>query len=95
MRSNLCFNEYVKLAERARANGGHPQTAYRWFREDRMPAPARRLESGTIRLDAVPAAESCRVVVYARVSSHGQLRDLGRQVARLAEWATGMRSVRW
>ncbi|MDY6999275.1 MAG: IS607 family transposase, partial [Actinomycetota bacterium] len=38
----------MKLAEWARANGVHPQTAYRWFREDRMPVPARRLESGTI-----------------------------------------------
>ena len=54
-----------------------------------MPVPARRLESGTIWVDAVPAAESGRVVVYARVSSHDQRRDLDRQVARLTEWATG------
>jgi hypothetical protein len=26
--------------------GVHPQTAYRWFREDRMPVPARRLPGG-------------------------------------------------
>ena len=78
----------MKLAEWARANGVHPQTAYRWFREDRMPAPARRLESGTIWVDAVPAGESGRVVVYARVSSHDQRHDLERQVARLTEWAT-------
>jgi putative resolvase len=78
----------VKLAEWARANGVHPQTAYRWFREDRLPARARRLESGTIWVDAVPADESGRVVVYARVSSHDQRHDLDRQVARLAEWAT-------
>ncbi len=57
----------MKLAEWARANGVHPQTACRWFREDRMPVPARRLESGTIWVDAVPADESGRVVVYARV----------------------------
>jgi putative resolvase len=77
----------VKLAEWARANGVHPQTAYRWFREDRMPVPARRLESGTIWVDAAPADESGRVVVYARVSSHEQRQDLDRQVARLTEWA--------
>jgi putative resolvase len=79
----------VKLAEWARANGVHPQTAYRWFREDRMPVPARRLESGTIWVDAVPADESGRVVVYARVSSHDQRHDLDRQVARLTQWVTG------
>jgi putative resolvase len=79
----------VKLAEWARANGVHPQTAYRWFREDRMPAPARRLESGTIWVDAVPADESGRVVEYARVSTHDQRHDLDRNVARLTQWATG------
>ena len=78
----------MKLAEWARANGMHPQTAYRWFREDRLPVPARRLESGTIWVDAVPDDESGRVVVYARVSSHDQRPDLDRQVARLTSWAT-------
>ena len=70
-------------------NRVHPQTAYRWFREDRMPVPARRLASGTIWVDAAPGACSGRTVVYARVSSHDQRADLDRQVARLAGWATG------
>jgi putative resolvase len=78
----------VKLAEWARVSGIHPQTAYRWFRQDRMPVPARRLASGTIWVDAAPAGESGRVVVYARVSSHDQRADLDRQVARVTEWAT-------
>jgi hypothetical protein len=30
----------VKVAVWARSFGVHPQTAYRWFREDRMPVPA-------------------------------------------------------
>ena len=78
----------MKLAEWARANGVHPQTAYRWFREDRMPVPARRLESGTIWVDTPDGGEVGRTVVYARVSSHDQRADLDRQVARLTEWAT-------
>ena len=78
----------VKLAEWARTNGVHPQTAYRWFREDRMPVPARRLESGTIWVDAAGTDASGRVVVYARVSAHDQRADLDRQVARLTDWAT-------
>ncbi len=69
-------------------NRVHPQTAYRWFRQDRMPVPARRLASGTIWVDASPAGESGRVVVYARVSSHDQRADLDRQVARVTQWAT-------
>jgi len=78
----------VKLAEWARSNGVHPQTAYRWFREDRIPVPARRLESGTIWVGVAPADGTGRTVVYARVSSHGQRAGLGRQVARLTGWAT-------
>lgn len=53
-----------------------------------MPVPARRLESGTIWVDATPADDAGRTVVYARVSSHDQRPDLDRQVARLADWAT-------
>ena len=83
------MHERVKLAEWARVNRVHPQTAYRWFREDRMPVPARRLASGTIWVDAAVAGDAGRVVVYARVSSHDQRADLDRQVARVTEWATG------
>ncbi|WP_182359315.1 IS607 family transposase [Tomitella gaofuii] len=78
----------MKLAQWARAQGVHPQTAYRWFREDRMPVPARRLDSGTIWVDVADTRPDGRVVVYARVSSHDQRADLDRQVARLTEWAT-------
>lgn len=52
-----------------------------------MPVPARRLESGTIWVDAPETEEAGRTVVYARVSSHDQRAELDRQVARLTEWA--------
>jgi predicted site-specific integrase-resolvase len=66
----------MKLAAWARANGVHPQTAYRWFRQGTMPVPARRLPSGTILVE-VPGGNSDgtqeqRVVLYARVSAHDQ-----------------------
>jgi putative resolvase len=80
----------VKLAEWARANGVHPQTAYRWFRQDTMPVPARRLPSGTILVEAPGSGSPAgRAVVYARVSAHDQRAELDRQVARLTAWATG------
>ena len=53
-----------------------------------MPVPARRLASGTIWVDAATADGSGRTVAYARVSSYDQRADLGRQVARLTDWAT-------
>ena len=63
----VCLRERVKLAEWARANRVHPQTAYRWFRQGRMPVPARRLASGTIWVDETPRSDVGRVVLYARV----------------------------
>jgi putative resolvase len=79
----------VKLAEWARTNGVHPQTAYRWFRRGTMPVPARRLPSGTILVDPPGNPPAGRAVLYARVSAHDQCADLDRQVARLTAWATG------
>lgn len=80
----------MKLAEWARANGVRPQTAYRWFRHDTMPVPARRLPPGIVLVDAPRSGSPVgRAVVYARVSTHDQCADLDRQVARLTEWATG------
>ena len=75
---------WVKLAEWARAQGVHPQAAYRWFREGRMPMPARRLDSGTIWVEVAEMSAAGRVVV----SSHDQRGDLDLQVARLTQWAT-------
>ena len=82
----------MKLAAWARANGVHPQTAYRWFRQGTMPVPARRLPSGTI-LVQVPGSGhdgglDQPAVLYARVSAYDQRGELDRQVTRLSGWAT-------
>jgi putative resolvase len=78
----------VKLAEWARSFGVHPQTAYRWFREDRMPVPARRLPSGTIVVDPPEVDGSGRTVAYVRVS-HDQQPDLEAQAGRVSTWCVG------
>jgi putative resolvase len=83
----------MKLAEWARANGVHPQTAYRWFRQGTMPVPARRLPSGTILVDTPGSPPGERLVLYARVTAYDQRADLDRQVARLTAWATGQGMV--
>ena len=68
----------------------HPQTAYRWFREGKLPVPAQRLPTGTIVVASRASAGNATgpATVYARVSSHDQRADLDRQVARSSEWAT-------
>jgi putative resolvase len=78
----------VELAGWARVNGVHPRAARRLFREDRMPVPACRLESGMIWVDAVPADGCGGVVVHARVCPRDRRQDLDRRVARLTGWAT-------
>jgi predicted site-specific integrase-resolvase len=79
----------VNLKQWAAREGVHHVTAYRWFREGRLPVPARkvgRLILVDVAATEKPAAES--VVVYARVSSTDQRVDLDRQVARVTEWST-------
>ncbi|MEV4132973.1 IS607 family transposase [Dactylosporangium sp. NPDC049742] len=81
----------MNLAEWAKAQGVHPHTAYRWFREGTLPVPATRVGPRTIlvNVDAAVAVResSASVGLYARVSSHDQRSDLDRQVVRLSMWA--------
>jgi predicted site-specific integrase-resolvase len=79
----------VNLKEWARQQGVHPVTAYRWFREGKLPVPARRA-GRLILVDPAPASiVPGTVAVYARVSSADQRADLDRQVARATAWAAG------
>ena len=85
------YSGRVNLAEWAETQGIARGTAYRWFREGKLPVPARRV-GGLILVDSPAAAEvpsTSETVVYARVSSADQKSDLDRQVARVTVWATG------
>jgi putative resolvase len=89
----------MNLKEWGMANGVHPHTAYRWFREGTLPVPAQRVGSRTIlvNIDANTMPDAVGGLgLYARVSSHDQKADLERQVARLTRWAatTGRPVVR-
>jgi putative resolvase len=89
----------MNLTEWAKAQGVHPHTAYRWFREGTLPVPATRVGPRTIlvNVEANGAPDAVGGVgLYARVSSHDQKPDLERQVARLSQWAAqaGHRVVR-
>ena len=86
----------MKLTEWARANGVHPKTAYRWWREGILPVPARKVGPRTILVEEAAGDGAGAVGLYARVSSHDQREDLERQVARISDWAAkaGTRVVR-
>ena len=79
----------MNLTDWARLQGLHPQTAYRWFREGKLPVPAVRVNSRSVLVapDAALAPARGGLGLYARVSSHDQRGDLDRQVARLTGWA--------
>ncbi len=80
----------MNLREWAQTQGVHPQTAYKWFREGKLPVPARKMGKLILvgNLDERPARRPGRTVVYTRVSSADQKPDLDRQVARVTSWAT-------
>jgi len=43
----------VKLSDRARANGIAYKTAWLWWKQGKLPVPARQLPSGTILIDVL------------------------------------------
>ncbi|MHB1844449.1 MAG: IS607 family transposase [Deltaproteobacteria bacterium] len=80
----------MNLHEWAEAQHIHPQTAYRWFREGKLPVPAQRVGGLIVVGDLTKcvSAHTGKTAIYARVSSADQESDLDRQVARVAAWAT-------
>jgi len=80
----------VNLREWALSQGIHPQTAYRWYRQGKLPVPARKMGKLILvgDLEAPARQERGRTAIYARVSSADQRADLDRQVARVVAWAT-------
>jgi len=80
----------MRLKEWAAQQGIHYQTAWRWFRDGKLPVPALQTPSGTILVQSAADArppDDGGLGLYARVSSHDQRADLDRQVSRLTRWA--------
>lgn len=69
----------MNLKKWAKREGVHPVTAYRWFREGKLPVPARRVGGLILVEQAIEVSPSQTTVVYARVSSADQKSDLDRR----------------
>lgn len=77
----------MNLAAWAERNGVARVAAYRWFRAELLPVPARKVGGLTLVDDpSLPVEPRSRTAVYARMSSADQKAD--RQVARVIAWAT-------
>jgi putative resolvase len=76
----------MKLSAWARRQGVSYRTAWNWYKEGRLPVPAKQMPSGTI-LVQDDSEVGKRAAIYARVSSHDQKPSLDGQVARCLRFA--------
>lgn len=76
----------MKLSTWAKKQGISYRTAWRWFKEGKLPVIAEQTKTGTILVKEIFSHENS-VAIYARVSSSDQKRDLDQQVARLVAYA--------
>jgi putative resolvase len=73
----------MKLSAWAKKEGVSYRTAFRWFRDGKMPVNTYRSKTGSIFVEDAPSNNSNqKVVIYCRVSSHPKKEDLNRQVER-------------
>ncbi len=80
----------MKLSVWARQQGLCYKTAWRMWKDGKLPVPAEQLPTGTVIVHAEERQPS-GVALYARVSSADQRADLDRQLARLTEFALAKR----
>lgn len=84
----------MRLSKWAKENGVSYFTAYRWFRQGKMPCHSERTPSGTIMVYEKPSPEKDKknsmVVIYARVSSPERKGCLDGQVERCSTFANAM-----
>jgi predicted site-specific integrase-resolvase len=78
----------MKLSAWAKANGLAYKTAWRMWRDGKLPVPAEQLPTGTVIVHPPAAAPADTVALCARVSSGDQRGDLERQLGRLADYAS-------
>ena len=81
----------MKLSVWAKKYGVSYLTAWRMWRDSKLPAEAIQLPTGTIVVKEQQESygiEPAPVALYARVSSSDQKQDLDRQLARLLDYAT-------
>ena len=80
----------MKLSEWAKLQGISYKTAWRMWRDGRLPVPAEQMATGTVIIHP-PVNTANGVALYARVSSNDQKAELDRQLARLTEFAVAQK----
>lgn len=80
----------MKLSVWAKSQGISYKTAWRMWKDGRLPVPAEQMATGTVIVHAEPD-DVGGAAIYARVSSADQKNDLDRQLARLTEFAVAQK----
>ena len=80
----------MKLSKWAKKVGVSYRTAWRWYKEGKLPVEAERTPTGTI-LIKESIEGTFQVAIYARVPSHDQQDDLEKQVGRLMMFANSQK----
>lgn len=80
----------MKLSVWAKSQGISYKTAWRMWKDGRLPVPAEQMATGTVIVHA-EANKADGAALYARVSSTDQKSDLDRQLARLTEFAAAQK----
>jgi len=76
----------MKLSVWAKQQGITYQAAWKWWKAGKLPVEAEQMPTGTIIIKEQKTAEGS-VALYARVSGHGQKKDLDGQLGRLSAFA--------
>ncbi len=82
----------MKLSTWAKKQGISYRTAWRWFKEGKLPVEVEQTATGTILVKEVKPPAN-QVAIYARVSSVDQKNDLDRQISRLVLFANSQKWV--
>lgn len=76
----------MKLSDWARKQGIHYNTAYRWFKEGKLPVKSYQTQTNTIMVEENQTNLPKKVAIYCRVSSYDKNDDLLRQARRCEEY---------
>jgi predicted site-specific integrase-resolvase len=84
----------VKLSVWAEQQGVSYKTAWRWWKEGKLPVEATQMPSGTVIIKGESVSRPASVgavALYARVSSSDQKNDLDAQLGRLVGFVSGQK----
>src|SRR6266849_4009836 len=87
----------LRVGVAARELGLHPLTVRRWVKQGKIQAVRVGLEARIPRTEIerfLGKTDERLLVLYGRVSGHGQKADLSRQLERLQVWAVSKRAGR-